>query len=111
MTGKFATMGETYEITDGVRRAKANELLGNKTLKVNIRDQRGRLVRQTEVPTDSLRSSHKFVIDMSTHAKADRYMRIQKGIQGGEDLPPIDVIPGQGGVKIKDIIFDTGGEL
>ncbi len=108
---KAAPKGETYEIIDGVRRTKANELLGNKTIKVNIRDRQGRLVKQTEVSIDSLRSPHKSAIDMSTQASTDRYMRVQKGIQAGENLPPIDVTLGQKGVKIEDIIFDVMGEL
>jgi hypothetical protein len=105
-----AAKSETFEIIDGVRRAKANQLLGNQAVPANIFNAEGNLVGQGNIPVGALRSPNKSVIDMSTQVQADRYMRIQNGLQQGSTLPPISVTPGTRGVSIEDILFDaTGG--
>jgi hypothetical protein len=102
--------GQSFEILDGVRRAKANQLLGNQTVPANIFNAEGKLVGQGNIAVDALRSPNKSVIDMSTQTDVNRYMRIQNGLQQGNTLPPINVTPGSRGVRIEDIIFDaTGG--
>ena len=102
--------GQTFEIIDGVRRAKANQLLGNQSVPANIFNTEGALIGQRNLPLDVLRSPNKSAIDMSTQQTVDRYMRIQNGLQQGGTLPPINVTPGSRGVRIEDIVFDaTGG--
>lgn len=104
------TTPQTFEILDGVRRAKANQLLGNQTVPANIFNAENKLIGQGNISIDALRSPNKSVIDMSTQVDVNRYMRIQNGLQQGSTLPPINVMPGSRGVRIEDIIFDaTGG--
>lgn len=101
---------QTFEIIEGVRRAKANQLLGNQSIPAQIFNAEGKLVGQQNIAIDALRSPNKSVIDMSTQAQVDRYMSIQRGLQQGDKIPPIVVTPGGRGVPIQDIIFDaTGG--
>jgi RHS repeat-associated protein len=104
---KAKTATETFEIIEGVRRAKANQLLGNSTVPANIFNAEGKLVGQGNIAIDALRSPNKSVIDISTQAQLDRYMSIQRGLQQGANIPPISITPGTRGVPIQDIIFDA----
>ncbi|MES2949848.1 MAG: RHS repeat-associated core domain-containing protein, partial [Pseudomonadota bacterium] len=104
-----AAAEQTYEISDGVRRAKAAELLGKKTVPANIFSPDGKLIGQGDIPISALRSPHKDSVDMSNQINVDRYMSVQKGMQQGDDIPRIDVTPGNRGVSVKDIKFDTTG--
>ena len=94
--------GQSFEIIEGVRRAKAFELSGAQTIRAMIQNPDGTNGPETDVPLDCLRSPHKNSIDMSTNIQADRFWRIWKGIQGGQSamIPPI---PGGRGILIKDI--------
>ena len=100
----------TYEIVDGVRRAKAADLIGNKTIPAQIVDSQSKVVGQGNVAVDALRSPNKSSIDMSSQAAVDRYMRVQGATQSGQKLPPITVTPGNKGVPVKDVQFNTKGD-
>ena len=101
---------QTYEIVDGVRRAKAAELLGNKTIPAQIVNSESKIVEQGNIAVDSLRSPNKTSIDMSSQTAVDRYMRVQNGTKKGEKLPPITVTPGNKGIPVKDVQFNTKGD-
>ena len=75
-------------------------------MKANVRDSQGRLIRETEVPIDSLRSPNKSSIDIGTEQQFERFDRIQRGIRNGDNIPSIDVPPGARGVPIRDVGFD-----
>jgi RHS repeat-associated protein len=109
LTGMNAGKSNTFEITDGVRRAKASQVLGRKTIRARIYDRAGNFTGERDIPVDQLRSPYKSAIDMSTQVHANRYMRVQKGFQNGDPMPPIDVVPGSNGLRLEDIIFDMLG--
>lgn len=97
--------GQTFEVVDGVRRAKAFELAGASTIRAVIQNPDGTHGPVTDVPIDALRSPHKSVIDMSTSTQANRFWRIWHAIQAGKarQIPPIIVAAGSHGTAIKDI--------
>ena len=66
---------ETYEIVDGVRRAKAAELLGRSHIHARIVDIDGNTIAEADVPLDALHSPHKTPIDVSTQRKWDRFLK------------------------------------
>jgi RHS repeat-associated protein len=101
---------ETFEIIDGVRRAKAADLVGKKTITAQILDGEGKVVSERNIPLDALRSPNKSSIDMTSQTAADRFMRVQKATQKGDKLPPIQVTPGNRGVNVKDVQFNTTGD-
>jgi hypothetical protein len=109
--GKYFTKGGkvTYEIIDGVRRAKSAELLGNQTIRANIY-KNNKLIDSVDIPIDSLLSPNKSSIDVSSGRKMDRFMNILNGMKGNASLPLIDVEAGCKGVKICDIQLDSLGE-
>ncbi len=90
----------TFEISDGVRRAKAAEQLGLKS--IEAMDYTGKTF---QVEIDNLRSPFKNSIDISTPLKLNRYEKIFNGFKSGDKIPPIYVNPGNRGVKIIDIKF------
>ena len=69
--------GTLYRIVDGVRRAKAAEMLGARTISAEVQVG-GRIVQRLELSLDVLRSS-KGVIDASTPAAAARFSRVLEG--------------------------------
>jgi hypothetical protein len=95
----------TFEIVDGVRRAKAAELAGRTTISAEIRVG-GKVVGTTEVPLSTLRSPFKDAIDVSSSpAQMQRFQSILKGTRAGDALPPITVQPGARGPSIFDVFF------
>ncbi|HXG66407.1 MAG TPA: hypothetical protein VNO70_15010 [Blastocatellia bacterium] len=101
---------ETFEVLDGVRRAKAYEFLGKATIPAEIIDEDGKVIGRREVPIDSLRVTTKSSIDVSTQKEWDRFMRTFNQTRAGSPAPPILVTPGSKGLKIKDLQLDpTGG--
>ncbi|MGI6496072.1 MAG: RHS repeat domain-containing protein [Kiritimatiellia bacterium] len=108
-TANAAKSGQTFEIIDGVRRAKAAQSLGKQSVAANIFNADGQLIGQGNIPIRALTSPNKSVIDMSTQAQFDRYMSIQRGLQEGASLPPISVTPGSRGIPVSDVIFDAIG--
>jgi len=111
LAGETAEGGgaQTFEILDGVRRAKANDLLGNQTVSANIFNADSQLIGQQNIPISSLLSPNKAAIDLSTQTAVDRYMSIQNALRQGQALPPINVMQGSRGAPVSQIIFDTTG--
>jgi hypothetical protein len=91
---------KTFEIADGVRRAKAAQQLGYKTIEAV--DHTGKVF---QVPIKNLTSPLKNSIDISTPINKFRYDMIYNGMKAGEKLPPIYVHPGSRGISIFDITF------
>jgi RHS repeat-associated protein len=90
---------KTYEIIDGVRRAKAAAELGMKSISAEVQIA-GKTVASGEVPISQLLSSTKSVIDVSNPAQYGRWMSILNGLRNGEALPPIIIGPGANGIPI-----------
>ncbi len=91
---------QTFEIADGVRRAKAAQELGHTSIKAM--DHTGKTF---QVPLKDLYSPFKSSIDVSTPLNQFRYDRIYNGFKAGDALPPIYVSPGSRGVSIFDVNF------
>jgi RHS repeat-associated protein len=91
---------QLYEIGDGVRRAKAAEMVGRQTIRAM--DNAGRIF---EVPIKDLRSPLKEVIDMTNPNEVSRFNKILEGMKLGDDLPPIYVNPGSRGIPVSKITF------
>jgi hypothetical protein len=98
---------ETYEIVDGIRRAKAAELLGRQHINARIIDEDGNTITQSEVPLDVLRSPHKTTIDVSTQRKWDRFIKTFNKTRAGLTPPDILITPGSNGPRLKDVTFDS----
>ena len=94
------TKNGTFEIADGVRRAKAAQELGHTSIKAM--DHTGKTF---QVPLKDLYSPFKSSIDVSTPLNQFRYDRIYNGFKAGDALPPIYVNPGSRGVSIFDVYF------
>ena len=101
---------ETFEIIDGVRRAKSYELLGQETIPAEIIDEEGNTIAKRDVPIDSLRVTTKRSIDVSTQKDWERFMRTFNQVKAGSLTPPILITPGNEGRKIQDIQLDPTGE-
>jgi RHS repeat-associated protein len=96
----------TYEILDGVRRAKAAELAGKASIvaKVMAGD---RVVATTTVLIENLRSPFKSAIDVSSRPESmQRFLSIMQATRLGDRLPPITVQLGIRGPSIFDIFFE-----
>lgn len=88
---------QLYEIEEGVRRAKAAQLCGQETV-------RGRIGGDPvfDVPVKNLRSPHKSAIDLAGTG-GFRWRRILRATQAGENLPPIQIMPGGRGPTIEEV--------
>ena len=67
---------ETFEIIDGVRRAKSHDLLGKSTIPAEIIDDEGNTVERRDVSIDSLRVTTKRSIDVGTQRNWERLARV-----------------------------------
>jgi len=94
--------GESYEILDGVRRAKAAQTVGHGTIPARIDDGSGALGPVIDLPIDSLRSPKDF-IDASTAVKFKRFKESLDKARQGLAPPPIIVIRGRRGRSITDV--------
>lgn len=101
---------ETFEIIDGVRRAKSYELLGKPAIPAEIIDEEGNTIARRDVPIDSLRAPTKEKIDVSTQKDWERFMKTFNQVKAGAPTPPILITPGDKGRKIRDIHLDPTGE-
>jgi hypothetical protein len=101
---------ETFEVIDGVRRAKSHELLGQATIPAEIIDEDGNTIARREVPLDSLRVTTKRSIDVSTRKDWERFMKTFNQVKAGSPTPPILITPGTEGRKLQDIQLDPTGE-
>jgi RHS repeat-associated protein len=108
--GKYFTRGSkvTYEIIDGVRRAKAADLVGKKSIRAEVYENE-KLIYTTDVHIDFLLSPNKSAIDVSTNANMDRFMAILNGTKENAPFPPIKIETGCKGVKVCDIQLDSIG--
>lgn len=94
---------ETFTIIDGVRRAKAAEMLGAKTIPATIQVG-GRTVARIEVSIEALRSP-KASIDVSNMTEAKRFSTTLELTRAGSVPPPISIEPGGVGIPISDVNF------
>jgi hypothetical protein len=101
----MVTVPQSFEIIDGVRRAKAFELSGAPTIRAVVQNPDGTLGPEFDVSVAELSSPHKSEIDMSTASQANRFWRIWQAVQAGtgRQLPPIVVAPGSRGTPLKDV--------
>jgi hypothetical protein len=96
---------QTFEILDGVRRAKAAELTGRQTIRAEVQV-RGKVVETLEAPLSSLRSPFKDAIEISgSPRQLQRWQDVLDATKAGEALPPIAVQPGSQGPSIFDVFF------
>ncbi len=102
--GASTLAGDSYEILDGVRRAKAAAELGQETIPAVVQVG-GKTVATGQVPVSSLLSPTKSVIDVSTPSALQRWLSVLKGTQAGDALPPIVIQPGARGVPIPGVGF------
>lgn len=101
---------ETFEILDGVRRAKSYELLGKPAIPAEVIDENGHTVARRDVPVDSLRVTTKRSIDVSTQKEWERFMKTFNEVKAGLPTRPILVTPGVEGLTIREIQLDPTGE-
>ncbi len=93
----------SFEIVDGVRRAKAAEIAEQATIRAQI----GGVGEIIEVPLDSLHSPFKAAIDVtSSPAAMSRWESVLEATRAGEELPPIHIQPGSRGPLLSDIFFE-----
>jgi hypothetical protein len=90
---------DNFEIIDGVRRAKAADLLGHHRIWAVVDDAGA----EQQVPVRSLLSP-KQAIDVSTPRERQRWLNVRSGMADEPDLlPPIIVRRGSSGVPIRDL--------
>src|SRR5713101_8481119 len=101
----MASGSSTYEVLQGVRRARAFQLAGYSTIRAVVQRSDGTQNPEVELPIDSLRSRFKDDIDMSTTRQANRFWSIWNAIRSGraDQLPAIVVQHGSRGKPIKDL--------
>jgi hypothetical protein len=94
---------KTFEILDGVRRAKAAAELGQETIQAEVVV--GEKVVQTgEVPVSAPAVSEG--LDRARHAfQTSGWLRVLNGTRDGDALPPIRVQPGSSGTPVSDVDF------
>lgn len=97
----------TFEVIDGVRRAKSFQMLGKETIDANIFDGSGNLLKTQPVSVNSLLSPNKSAIELFTEKDKNRFFNLFNDLKSGSPLKrPIDVNVGSRGIPIKDIEFD-----
>ena len=90
---------DTFEIIDGVRRAKAADLAEYDTIWAVVEGES----RERKVPVRSLLSP-KRQINVSTPRELQRWENVRRGMAEAPDvLPPIVVRPGTTGTPIRDV--------
>jgi len=92
-------MAQTYMINEGVRRAKAADLAGRRTIWAHV----GRSTQETKIPVDLLLSPKK-IIDVRAPRELARWQSVKSGMVEEPDLlPPIHVLPGSKGIPIRQV--------
>ena len=95
---------DVFVINDGVRRAKAAEILGRSSVRAEVLTRNtDRVIDTIDIPIERLRSTRP-VIDTSTLPKAQRFSSVLEGTRRGR-VPPIRVHRGSGGTRISDVGF------
>ena len=95
-----------FEVSDGVRRAKAAQLNGDTTIRaiMNVEESGEIVAKKIDVPIDQLNSPMKSQIDATTAKEKARWERVLKGTEDPNvELPPITINPGNRGLLIKDV--------
>ncbi|MBL9020034.1 MAG: hypothetical protein JNL83_37965, partial [Myxococcales bacterium] len=95
--------GTTFEILNGVRRAKAAELAGLKAIEAEIQIA-GRQAVKASIAIEALRSP-KAVIDTAGPG-LNRWMDTLRRTFQGSKPPPITVQPGSRGTPIRDVVVE-----
>lgn len=101
---------QTFEIVDGVRRAKSYELLDKSTIPAEVMDEEGNTIDLCNVSVESLRVTTKQSIDVSTQKEWERFMKTFNQVKAGLPIEPILVTPGTHGKMIRDVQLDPTGE-
>ena len=103
----MAKKRSTFEVIQGVRRAKAFQLSGATSIRAIIQNADGSHSPEMNLPISSLRSPHKEEIDMSNNRQADRFWSIWRAIKSGNEdrLPAIIVRRGAHGKKIEEVVW------
>lgn len=70
--------GTYYRVMEGVRRAKAAQLFGHRTIRAEVVNARGLSLGEADLPIDSLRSP-KFTVRRVTRADETRWQRAVAG--------------------------------
>ena len=97
----------TYVIIEGVRRAKAAELLGWTDICCVLRgDTTGRTF---DVSVADLRSRRR-TVEVDTIKKHARFLDLFRAMQSGRPMPPLVVARGRLGIPIADVQFDLTGD-
>jgi hypothetical protein len=103
-------MPASYEIIDGVRRAKAAQLSGHSVIAARLMTPDGaRLIDEFEVDLDVLHSPHQDRIERITPYDEIRWKKVERGAQN-TPLPflPIAINKGRRGVRLEEVTFDFG---
>lgn len=111
MTRFTPAPGTLYRVMDGVRRAKAAQLLGHSLIPAEVVDASGLSVGECDMPINMLRSP-KALIRRITTADETRWIRAIAGAnQPVLPYPPITVQPDvERGTRFEDVDFDFGGQ-
>ena len=95
----------SYEIIDGVRRVKAAEVAGRRSIAAQVYRDRSS-IEVLEVSLSQLYSPTKLAIDVSSSPQAmARWKRVLDATLAGEILDPIIVRPGSRGPRILEVFF------
>ena len=105
-------MDKPYEIINGVRRSKAAQMAGHQMIRTRLyAKDAAKLIREFEVSIERLRSPHKSSIRRVGRGDHIRWQNVMDGArQSPLPFPPIEVVEGSRGVKVKDISFDFGAD-
>ena len=94
---------ETFEILDGVRRAKAAADLGLEAISAELIEAE-RVIERVSVPIKNLLSP-KDLIDLSQQPAMGRWLEIMKATRAGEIVRPIRIQSGTRGTPLESIKF------
>ena len=99
-------MNETFELLDGLRRAKACELLGLKSIAAEVIDRDGYIIEKRDIELTALRIPSKDRIDVSALSNWERFMNIFDLVKNGSPISPITVTEGNSGLALSEIPLD-----
>ena len=92
-----------YRVDDGVKRAKAAQLLGHATVRAELRDRNSRFVRNLDVPLAGL-LSRLDLIDRTIPAVRQKWEKIWHGMRRDPAaLPRIVVVRSSRGTPVENV--------
>lgn len=91
---------ETFEILNGVRRAKAAERLGHTHILAAILDPNGRVIETRDIPLDNLLSPKDILNLQASPVALIRFRRAQSLLLAGIKMDPIEVTSGNRGTPL-----------